>query len=64
MSGPTYPITVDTIGALIDLGMGAFLSCPACHHCADIDLERLAERVGRNWEFINRRWPVRCGLKK
>jgi len=26
----------------------------------DIDLERLAERVGRDWSFIGARWPVRC----
>jgi len=57
MSKPTYPVTIDT---LIEHKMGAFLSCPTCRHAGDIDLERLAGRLGRDWTFINRRWPVRC----
>ena len=60
MSKPTYPVTIDTLGKLIEHGMGAFLWCPACQTARDIDLERLAERIGRDWCFINRRWPVRC----
>ena len=60
MPQPTYPVTIDTIGKLIEHGMGAFLWCPACSHCADIDLERLAARVGRDWMFVGRRWPVKC----
>ncbi len=60
MPEPTYPVTIDTLGKLIEHDMGAFLSCPTCHRCSDIDLGRLAERVGRDWYFINRRWPVKC----
>jgi hypothetical protein len=65
VSKPTYPATIDTLGKLIEHGMGAFLSCPTCSKAGrldvrDIDPERLAERVGRDRCFINRRWPVRC----
>ena len=60
MPKPTYPVTIDTIGKLIDHNMVAFMYCPACSRTADIDLEKLAERVGRDWYFIARRWPVKC----
>jgi hypothetical protein len=39
-------VTIDTIGKLIEHEMGAFLYCPTCSHCAEIDLERLAAHVG------------------
>ena len=65
MPKPTYPVTIETLGNLIDHGMGASLSCPTCLKAGrpdvrDIDLKQLAERVGRDWCFINRRWPIRC----
>ncbi len=65
MSKPTYPVTIDTLGKLIEHGMGAFLSCPTCSKAGrldvrDIDLEKLAERIGRDRCFVNRRWPIRC----
>jgi hypothetical protein len=31
-----------------------------CQRSANIDLEKLAERIGRDWYFIARRWPVKC----
>ena len=67
VSNSTYPVTIDTLGKLIEHGMGAFLWCPTCSRAGriagrDIDLERLAEHVGRDWYFINRRWPVRCAI--
>ena len=65
MSEPTYPATIDTLGKLIDHGMGAFMQCPTCAKAGrpdvrTIDLERLAGHLGRNWCFINRCWPVKC----
>ena len=65
MNKPTYPVTIDTLGKLIEHGMGAFLWCPTCSQAGrvdarDIDLKRLAERVGRDWYFVNRDWPIRC----
>jgi hypothetical protein len=60
MPGPTYPVTLDTTGKLIDHEMMAFMYCPSCSRSADIDLEKLAERVGRDWYFIARPWPVKC----
>src|SRR3954463_11680230 len=65
MAEPTYPAMIDTIGKLIDHGMGAFMACPTCLKAGqpdvrDIDLNRLAGHLGRNWCFIDRRWPVKC----
>ena len=42
----TYPLTVNTIGILIDADYAAFLSCRSCG-MRDIDLHKLAEKVGR-----------------
>ena len=55
----TYPLTVNTIGILIDADYTAFLSCHWCETRA-IDLHKLAEKVGRDWNFIGRRWPIKC----
>ena len=65
MRKPTYPVTIDTLGALIDHDMRAFLACSAClkagrPHVREIDLEQWAQHVGRDRMFINARWPVRC----
>ena len=60
MPGPTYPVTLDTIGKLIDHNMLAFMYCLSCSRTSEIELEKLAERVGRDWYFIARRWPVKC----
>jgi len=54
MPNPTFLVTIDTIGKLIDHEMIAFIGCPSCQRSADIDLEKLAERVGRDWYFIAR----------
>src|SRR4051812_1579637 len=74
MAEPTYPTTIDTLGKLIDHSMGALMLCRPClnagrPHVRDIDLNRLAGHLGRDWSFINRRtrtcdkpghsWPER-----
>ena len=59
----TYPAMIDTLGALIGHGMGAFMACPICLKAGrpDVrDLDRLAGHLGRDWCFINRRWPIKC----
>ena len=53
MPEPTYPAVIDTLGKLIDHGMGAFMSCPTCLKAGrpdvrDIDLNRLADHLGRD----------------
>ena len=30
MAEPTYPAMIDTLGKLIDHGMGAFVQCSTC----------------------------------
>lgn len=42
--------------------MGAFMACLTCAKAGrldvrDIDLNRLAGHLGRDWGFIDRRWP-------
>ena len=65
MSEPTYPAVIDTLGKLIDHGLGAFMACPTCLKARrpdvrDLDPNRLAGHLGRNWCFIARRWPIKC----
>ncbi len=65
MPEPTYPAVIDTLGKLIDHGMGAFLFCPTCAKAErpdvrDINLEWLAGHLGRGWKFVGARWPVKC----
>jgi hypothetical protein len=38
-----------------------FGCCVDCGRSGDIDLAALAAKVGEDWVFINRRWPVKCG---
>jgi hypothetical protein len=67
MPEPTYPATINTLGKLVDHGMGAFMLCPTCQKAGrpdvrDVDLERLAGRVGRDWYFINQTAAGRSGV--
>ena len=60
---PTCPVSIDTLGKLIDYGIGAFMVCPTCAKAgrSDVrDIDRLAGHLGRNWCFIKRRWLVKC----
>jgi len=52
---------INTIGKLIDHGMGAFLWCDACGS-RNIDLQKLAEYVGRERVFVGRRWPMKYAV--
>ena len=46
----TYPITLDTLGALVDRGYGIYAHCQAngCGRSVALDLPALAERLGRD----------------
>ena len=55
-----HPLSLDTIGKLIDHDYEAFLWCRTCKSVGNIDLPRLAEEVGRDWMFVGRPWPVHC----
>lgn len=46
----TYPLSLDTIGKLIDGNDRLALHCeaPDCHHFAWADLPKLADRLGRD----------------
>jgi hypothetical protein len=63
---PEYLSTpIDTIGKLMAWKARStarvFGCCIDCGRSGDIDLAALAEKVGPDWVFINRRWPVKCG---
>jgi hypothetical protein len=50
----TFPLRINTLGALIDTGHGLSAHCEAkapygiCGHTQQLDLEALAERLGRD----------------
>jgi hypothetical protein len=62
----SYPLSVDTLGKLIALGMGAWGWCPTCRKGRDIDLDKLAATLGHGWKinvvlYPRRvRRPVKC----
>lgn len=46
----TYPLHLDTVGKLLALGYGMTAYCDTlgCHHRSEVDLYRLAQRIGRD----------------
>ncbi len=56
-----HSLPIDTLGRLMMARMRAYGCCLDCQHFGDIDLAALAARVGEDWVFINRHWPVKCG---
>jgi hypothetical protein len=34
--------------------------CQTCQKGRAIDLNKLADKVGRDWKFIGAHWPVKC----
>lgn len=55
-------VTLETLGDLIDGGHSVAGYCGDCHHGADLDLAVLAAKLGRNWVYIRKRWPIRCSV--
>jgi hypothetical protein len=60
MSDPIYPLTISTIGDLIDTDRVVVGWCVPDSTSFEIDLQALADQVGREWVFIRQKWPVRC----
>jgi Zn finger protein HypA/HybF involved in hydrogenase expression len=55
-----YPLTLDTIGKLIDHGFIGQGWCRSCQRGGSVNLDAVAAKVGRDWVFIQRKWPVTC----
>jgi hypothetical protein len=60
------PVTpIDTLGKLMAWKARstarAFGCCLDYGHFGGINLAVLADRVGPDWYFLNRPWPVKCG---
>ena len=53
-------LSLDTLGKLIDNECEASVWCRTCKSVSDIDLPSLALRVGRDWMFVGKTWPVTC----
>jgi hypothetical protein len=62
MPEPKYPLTVDTLGKLIDGGWHLQPHCENCGEGLSLDMEKLAATVGRDFHFIGREFPLRCPL--
>ena len=56
----TRSLIIETLGDLLDHDMRASLWCNACLRHGEIDVAAVAAKVGREWVFIRRRWPVMC----
>lgn len=57
-------ITLATLGDLIDHFhvMRACCAAEGCTHSVQVDLVQLAERIGRDWEFVGATLPMRCSV--
>jgi hypothetical protein len=54
------PITISTLGDLLDSHMGLSWACDDCHRSLDLTLARAIELWGRDQVYVRWRAPVRC----
>jgi hypothetical protein len=57
---PKYPLTVDTLGVLIDARHHLQPHCDDCGEGLSVNMQRLASKIGRDFYYIGRRFPLRC----
>ena len=60
MPEPTYPAVIDTLGRLIDHGLGAFMLCPTCLRAGRPDVRDID--LGRDWHGCSRSKKLRGRL--
>ena len=58
MPGPT----ICTLGDLIDNHHGVGAWCPGGHGSRPLDMAVLIARLGRDWRYVGRRWPICCAV--
>ena len=56
-------IVIATIGSYLDHGYGLWVSCNVCRHQAKLDLERLAETLGMDYDLSGADNPLRKKLQ-
>jgi hypothetical protein len=54
---------ISTIGGYLDQGYNLWVSCTACGHRGKVNLERLAETLGRDYDLSGRDNPLREKLQ-
>ena len=62
-----YPLAIDTLGKLRDLGYGLYAHCAALYagHGSLLDLDLLIERYGEDYEFVGEeRIAAACTCKR
>lgn len=57
---PLTPITIATVGDLIDNDIRMHAECRACQHKAWVDLDTVAERVGRDHSYLRGNLKLTC----
>jgi hypothetical protein len=58
--------TIETLGDLIDNHHRVSAWCPHFAGFRPLDMNKLIARLGRDWRYIGRRWPVvrsECGTR-
>ena len=53
---------IETLRDLIDNHRGVGAWCPGGHGFRPIDMDVLIARLGRDWPYGGRRWPVCCAI--
>jgi len=53
---------IETLGDLVDHHHRVGAWCPHCADFRPLDIHRLIARLGRDWRYVGRRWPVCCAV--
>jgi hypothetical protein len=53
---------VQTLGDLVDNDHRVGAWCPGGHGFRPIDMNLLIARLGRDWRFVGRGWPIVCAV--
>lgn len=51
---------INTPRTLIENGYEVVGYCRQCRHSSVVDLEKVAARMGWDWDYIGKRWPLKC----
>jgi uncharacterized Zn finger protein len=60
MTDGLSPITLRTVGDLLDHGYTLSAWCPSCHRFGKVDLHAVAERLGRDRSYLRPSVRYRC----
>jgi hypothetical protein len=53
---------IETLGDLIDNNHRVGAWCPGGHGFRPIDMNVVIARLGRDWRFVGRGWPICCAV--